>query len=76
MIKDLFTTETARDSYLDPFKRFPEKESSFEIRRDGITGVTARILPFRPGPFNGPRSMNSWPNPPEKCLSACPNVKP
>lgn len=51
VLKDLFTRETARDKYLDPFNGFQEKESTFEIRRDGITGVTARILPFRPRVF-------------------------
>ena len=33
--------------YLDPFDGFREKEAAFEIRRDEITGVTSRILPYR-----------------------------
>ncbi len=44
---DKFTREIFTGKYLDPFNGFKEKESTFEIRRDEITGVTARILPSR-----------------------------
>lgn len=33
--------------YLDPFDSFREKETAFEIRTDGITGATCRVLPYR-----------------------------
>jgi len=42
-----FTKEVSLGRYLDPFAGFKEKESVFEIRRDEITGVTSRILPYR-----------------------------
>ena len=42
-----FSKEITRGRYLDPFDGFKEKESVFEIRRDTITGVISRILPYR-----------------------------
>ena len=68
MIQDLFTKEIAHDKYLDPFNGFQERESTFEIRRDGITNVTARILPFRPRVFQRP-DVNEYlaKSPQEKC---------
>ncbi len=42
-----FTRDVTVGKYCDPFDGFKEKESSFEIRRDAITGVTCRILPYR-----------------------------
>lgn len=47
MISEKFIREISIGKYLDPFAGFGEKESTFEIRHDAITGVTARILPFR-----------------------------
>lgn len=43
----LYFKEIREVKYLDPFNDFKEKKISFEIRRDEITGVTSRILPFR-----------------------------
>ena len=42
-----FRREITLGRCLDPFTGFQEKESPIEIRHDGITGVTCRILPFR-----------------------------
>lgn len=39
--------ETSVGTYLDPMSGFHEKASVFEIRRDEISGVTSRILPYR-----------------------------
>jgi UDPglucose--hexose-1-phosphate uridylyltransferase len=47
-MKDMgFRRDVTVGRYLDPFDGFKEKESSFEIRKDEITGVTCRILPYR-----------------------------
>jgi len=47
-MKDMgFTKEVTVGRYLNPFDGFKEKESSFEIRKDGITGITCRILLYR-----------------------------
>lgn len=42
-----FKKETNTGRYLDPFNRFQEKEITFEVRYDEITGVASRILPYR-----------------------------
>ena len=42
-----FSREISVGKYLDPFDGFKEKEARFEIRKDEITGVTSRILPYR-----------------------------
>ncbi|MGV8057736.1 MAG: hypothetical protein AB2L12_06910 [Smithellaceae bacterium] len=42
-----FKKETAIGHYLDPFNNFQEKQVTFEVRYDQITGVASRILPYR-----------------------------
>lgn len=42
-----FKQETAIGRYLDPFNNFQEKQVTFEVRYDEITGVSSRILPYR-----------------------------
>lgn len=47
-MKDLgFKKETAIGRYLDPFNNFQEKQVTFEVRYDEITGVSSHILPYR-----------------------------
>jgi galactose-1-phosphate uridylyltransferase len=50
-----FKKEAVVCQYLDPFNGFNEKQASFEIRSDGIFGVTSRILPYR---FKVPQKPN------------------
>jgi galactose-1-phosphate uridylyltransferase len=42
-----FKKETTTGRYLDPFNNFQEKQVTFEVRYDEITGVASRILPYR-----------------------------
>ncbi|OPZ53806.1 MAG: hypothetical protein BWY90_00469 [Deltaproteobacteria bacterium ADurb.BinA014] len=42
-----FRKEITKGRYLNPFKNFEEKEILIEVRHDEITGVAARILPYR-----------------------------
>jgi UDPglucose--hexose-1-phosphate uridylyltransferase len=42
-----YKKETTTGRYLDPFNNFQEKQVTFEVRSDEITGVASRILPYR-----------------------------
>lgn len=42
-----FKKETTVGRYLDPFNNFQEKQVSFEVRYDEITGISSRILLYR-----------------------------
>lgn len=42
-----FKKEITIGRYLDPFNNFQEKQVTFEVRNDEITGVASRILPYR-----------------------------
>ena len=42
-----FKKETTTGRYLDPFNNFQEKQVTFELRHDAITGVASRILSYR-----------------------------
>ena len=46
-IGERFLSESFKFTYLDPFNDFRMKEMSLEIRKDTITAVTTRILPYR-----------------------------
>lgn len=46
-IADQFLRETFTFTYLDPGSNFAEREMSLEIRKDLISAVTTRVLPYR-----------------------------
>jgi len=76
MILDKYTKEISVGKYLDPFNGFREKESTFELRRDEITGVTARILPYRFRVFKR-QDVNEYLeiSPPETCPFCPPQLE-
>ena len=75
VISEKFTREISVGKYLDPFNGFQERESTFEVRRDEITGRTARILPYR---FRGfqKHDVNEYlaKSPADKCPFCPPQV--
>jgi len=69
MIDTFYKKEVLIGKYLDPFNDFKEKQLTFEIRHDEITGVTCRILPSRYKIAMKPDIQHYMENSPE---SACP----
>jgi len=53
-IGERFFSESLTFTYLDPFNNFRSKEMSLEIRKDPVTAVTTRILPYRLRSYESP----------------------
>lgn len=69
-----FKKEIATGRYLDPFNNFQEKQISFEVRYDPMTGVSSRILPHRLRLMQKPENDHYLEKSPESLCPFCPNL--
>jgi UDPglucose--hexose-1-phosphate uridylyltransferase len=69
-----FKKETTTGRYLDPFNGFQEKQVDFELRCDGITGVSCRILPYHLRLTQKPDINAYLEKSPESLCSFCPGL--
>jgi len=69
-----FKKETTVGRYLDPFNNFQEKQVTFEVRYDEITGVSSRILPYRSRLAQKPEIDSYLEKSPESLCPFCPSL--
>jgi len=69
-----FRKETTVGRYLDPFNNFQEKQVTFEVRYDEITGVSSRILLYRSRMSLKPEIDSYLEKSPESLCPFCPGL--
>lgn len=69
-----FKKETTVGRYLDPFNNFQEKQVTFEVRYDEITGVSSRILLYRSRMSLNPEIDSYLEKSPESLCPFCPSL--